>query len=186
MEVELFVRAKDLDHSGELWVMGEDIELEAALDEKLEDIVEMILDRHQLRFPEGTMDKLHTSRFDIVVPPDHKVDKKQYHYQLRRIGLTVKDNVLEIRPTMMGVWMWHPMDFYVDQFKDLLTDLIGDKQLSVAELVELVKGKKPPVLRTSTKVFMRMYPETFLLTTSLRSDRTNVELNKDMTVPLFI
>ena len=60
------------------------------------------------------------------------------------------------------------------------------KQLSVAELVELVKGKKPPVLRTSTKVFMRMYPETFLLTTSLRSDRTNVELNKDMTVPLFI
>jgi hypothetical protein len=156
MEVELFVRAKDLDHSGELWVMGEDIELEAALDEKLEDIVEMILDRHQLRFPEGTMDKLHTSRFDIVVPPDHKVDKKQYHYQLRRIGLTVKDNVLEIRPTMMGVWMWHPMDFYVDQFKDLLTDLIGDKQLSVAELVELVKGKKPPVLRTSTKVFMRM------------------------------
>ena len=79
MEVELFVRAKDLDHSGELWVMGEDIELEAALDEKLEDIVEMILDRHQLRFPEGTMDKLHTSRFDIVVPPDHKVDKKQYH-----------------------------------------------------------------------------------------------------------
>ena len=44
MEVELFVRAKDLDHSGELWVMGEDIELEAALDEKLEDIVEMISD----------------------------------------------------------------------------------------------------------------------------------------------
>ena len=186
MEVDLYVRAKDEDHFGELYTMGEDIWLEAALDEKLEDIVEMILDRHQQRFPEGTTEKLHTARFDIVVPPDHKVDKKQYHYQLRRIGLTVKDNILEIRPTMKGVWMWHPMDYYVEKFKEDLVRLIGDKQLEVSEIVTLVHKTKPPVLRMSTKVFMRMYPEVFLMETSLRSDLSKVSLNKNGDLPMFL
>lgn len=184
MEVELLVRARDYDHRKELYNMGEDLEIEAALDEKLDDIIEMILDRHQQRFPEGTMEKLHTSRFDIVVPPDHVVDKKQYHYQLRRIGLTVKDNILEIRPTTVGIWLWHPMDYYVEQYKEHLIKVIGDRQVELCDLVHEVK--KPPVLRTSTKVFLRMYPETFLVETSLVSNLSNVRLNKDMSVPIFL
>ena len=184
MEVELLVRAVDLDHKQEPWNMGEDIELEAALDEKLEDIVEMILDRHQLRFPENTMPKLDSSRYDIVVPPDHKVDKKHYHYQLRRIGLTVKDNVLEIHPTTVGIWLWHPMDYYVEQFKAALLKRLGNDVVDLCDLVHSVA--KPPVLRTSTKVFLRKYPETFLVTTSLRSDRSNVRVNKDMSPPIFL
>lgn len=186
MEVELLVRAKDLDHKQESWTMGEDIELEAALDEKLEDIVEMILDRHQLRFPENTVPKLDNSRFDIVVPPDHKVDKKHYHYQLRRIGLTVKDNVLEIHPTTVGIWLWHPMDYYVDQFKAALVKRIGDEVVELCDLVHCDLVHKPPVIRTSTKVFLRKYPEVFLVTTSLRSNRSNVRMNKDLSPPIFL
>ena len=112
MEVDLLVRGRDLDHYGELWTMGDDIEVEAALDEKVEDIVEMILERHQKRFPKGTP-KLHASRFDVFVPgkEDHKVRKEDYSLALRRVGLTVRDNVLEIRPTTMGVWLWHPMQY---------------------------------------------------------------------------
>ena len=66
-------------------------------------------------------------------------------------------------------------------------EIIGDRKVMIEDLVkELHEGKvRAPVLRMSTKVFMRTYPELFLIETSLVSGKSSVRRNKNLDPPLY-
>ena len=63
---------------------------------------------------------------------------------------------------------------------------IGKRQVMLSELVEEVKRTRPPPIRTSTKVFLRCYPEVFWVTTHIASGLSEVRLNKTLEPPTFL
>ena len=63
---------------------------------------------------------------------------------------------------------------------------IGNRQVMLSELVEEVKRTRPPPIRTSTKVFLRCYPEVFWVTTHIASGLSEVRLNKTLEPPTFL
>ena len=69
-----------------------------------------------------------------------------------RVGLTANNCLLEFRPKEMGLWMWHPLEYYKTQYRELLVKTIGNRQVMLSELVEEVKRTRPPPIRTSTSV----------------------------------
>jgi hypothetical protein len=203
MEIDCIIRGRDRDHFGEWWTMGDDIVLEVPLDQKVYKVIEMVQDILAARFtPENAEEPdygehgnaMHTSRLDVVIPielaggkvDDRNVTESEWSMSLQRVGLTANKCLLEFRPKEPGLWAWHPLQYHKDLFRELLVKTIGKRQVQLTELVEEVKHKRPPPIRTSTKVFLRCYPEVFWVTTSLNSGLSDVRLNKTLEPPCFL
>ena len=203
MEVDLIIRGRDKDHFGDWWTMGDDIILEVPLDKQLSEIIKMVQDVLRERFtPEGEDEPdygehgnpMHVTRLDIVLPvylakgkrDDRNITESEWSMSLRRVGLTANNCLLEFRPKEMGLWMWHPLEYYKAQYRELLVKTIGNRQVMLSELVEEVKRTRPPPIRTSTKVFLRCYPEVFWVTTHIASGLSEVRLNKTLEPPTFL
>ena len=62
--------------------------------------------------------------------------------------------------------------------------------MELRDLVEELRKQgnqgRPPVIRQSTKVFLRMYPDIFHLTTDLGSGFSQVKLNKNLDPPIYL
>ena len=76
--------------------------------------------------------------------------------------------------------------YYKDKFRRDLVQIIGDRTVELRDLVQEVARIRAPVLRMSTKVFLRTYPEIFLVETNLASTFSSVRLNKNYDPPLYI
>ena len=137
MEVDLIIRGRDKDHFGDWWTMGDDIVLEVPLDKQLSEIIKMVQDVLRQRFtPEGADEPdygehgnpMHVTRLDIVLPvylakgkrDDRNITESEWSMSLRRVGLTANNCLLEFRPKEMGLWMWHPLEYYKAQYRELL------------------------------------------------------------------
>ena len=137
MEVDLIIRGRDKDHFGDWWTMGDDIVLEVPLDKQLSEIIKMVQDVLRQRFtPEGADEPdygehgnpMHVTRLDIVLPvylakgkrDDRNITESEWSMSLRRVGLTANNCLLEFRPKEMGLWMWHPLEYYKTQYRELL------------------------------------------------------------------
>ena len=137
MEVDLIIRGRDKDHFGDWWTMGDDIILEVPLDKQLSEIIKMVQDVLRQRFtPEGADEPdygehgnpMHVTRLDIVLPvylakgkrDDRNITESEWSMSLRRVGLTANNCLLEFRPKEMGLWMWHPLEYYKTQYRELL------------------------------------------------------------------
>ena len=161
MEVDLIIRGRDKDHFGDWWTMGDDIVLEVPLDKQLSEIIKMVQDVLRQRFtPEGADEPdygehgnpMHVTRLDIVLPvylakgkrDDRNITESEWSMSLRRVGLTANNCLLEFRPKEMGLWMWHPLEYYKNQYRELLVKTIGNRQVMLSELVEEVKRTRPP------------------------------------------
>ena len=137
---------------------------------------------------------MHVTRLDIVLPvylakgnrDDRNITESEWSMSLRRVGLTANNCLLEFRPKEMGLWMWHPLEYYKNQYRELLVKTIGNRQVMLSELVEEVKRTRPPPIRTSTKVFLRCYPEVFWVTTHIASGLSEVRLTKTLEPPTFL
>lgn len=169
--VVIIVRGVDLDEDGNRWVMGDDVCLEASL----EAILKSVVDRVRI------LKAIHASRVRVVIPPGHIIENLEIN--LKRVGINEKSNVIEIHPTTRGVWMWHPMEYYERQYKDELFRVLGDDKMDLTELIQ--KASKPPVLRMTTHVFLRKYPDFFVVETSLASNLSRVRKNSDNSNLLF-
>ena len=66
----------------------------------------------------------------------------------------------------------------------VLVITIGEATWELRDLVQAIK--RPPVIRQSTKVFLRMYPDVFHMTTNLNSGFSTVKLNKTLDPPLYL
>lgn len=173
MEVDIILRGVDVNEYGMRWVMGEDVVLNYAVDESLLIVVERLMKIKQIDI----------SRMQIVIPPNRIVGNNQLDASLKTVGISVNNNVIEVHPTTRGVWMWHPMEHYEDLYRRELLDVLGDQKLMLSELIRL--AKKPPVLRMTTRVFLRKYPDVFVVETSLVSNRSFVRKNIDNSNVLF-
>lgn len=173
MEIDIILRGVDVDEYGDRWVMGEDVVLNYSVDDSLLLVVERLMKVKQI-------DK---SRMQIVIPPNRVVSNNQLDVSLKTVGITVNNNVIEVHPTTRGVWMWHPMEYYEDFYLKKLLDVLGDQKMMLSELIRL--AKRPPVLRMTTRVFLRKYPDVFVVETSLVSNRSSVRKNVDNSNLLF-
>ena len=59
-------------------------------------------------------------------------------------GVDGEQLLAEFRPKEMGLWMWHPLEYYKNQYRELLVKTIGNRQVMLSELVEEVKRTRPP------------------------------------------
>uniref|UniRef100_A0A7S3NQ47 Uncharacterized protein n=1 Tax=Aureoumbra lagunensis TaxID=44058 RepID=A0A7S3NQ47_9STRA len=173
MEMNVIITAVDLDNEGNPWIMGETLEIDINPDAPVQTFLEKIADIKQIDI----------NRMKIIVPPDRVITCEMYELSLRRSGINHQENRVELRPTTPGVWSWHPIDYYEQLYVKELKRVIGNDELSLSEVIQI--AKKPPVLRTSTRVFLRKYPDLFFVSTSLVSNLSTVRLNTENSLPLF-
>lgn len=170
--MKLRVRGVDVDEHGELWVLGEDLVLtEFALDSTLDRVVGRVCE----------VKGIPASRLKVVIPPDRAISKLDV--SLKQLGLDPQDPTIEVHPTHRGIWLWHPMNWYEETYCRELLRGIGDSRVAVSALKQF--AKRPPVLRMSTRVLLRKYPDLFALETSLASQESVVRKNTDAALPLF-
>ena len=163
--MELMIRAMDVMEGGDDWVMGDDLVLEADVNDTVASVVERIVETKGIP----------KERMHVVVPPSKVIDPKDYGLSLRRMGLSEDKDVLVVRPTTKGVWRWHSTAHYEKVFLEELQKHLEGKTLALEDLIAV--ARKPPVIRTSTRVFLRKYPDVFALETSLETQLSRVKLN---------
>lgn len=167
--MKLRVRGVDVDEHGDQWVLGEDLVLtELDVESTLDSVIGRVCE----------VKGIPISRLKVVIPPDRVISKLDV--SLKQLGL---EDIIEVHPTHRGIWLWHPMDWYEETYCRELLRGIGDKRVAVSALNQL--AKRPPVLRMSTRVLLRKYPDLFAVETSLASQESVVRKNTDAALPLF-
>ncbi|KAJ1448789.1 hypothetical protein M885DRAFT_537750 [Pelagophyceae sp. CCMP2097] len=161
MEVLLRVVAIDLDEDGLPWSMGE---AHFVLDEVL------------------SAKRLAAQRVRVVVRAA-AIEEAQYSIPLCRLGITVKETVIELHPTTPGAWLWHDLDYYEQRLIEEIERHLGHKEVEVVDLIRQLR--RPPVIRSSTRVFLRRWPDKFVTVTDIASGHSRVRRNFDGFEPVF-
>ena len=155
------LRGVDVDPvDGREWNLGEDVTLVTEADETLESVMERL----------GAMKGIPQERMKILTKK-RIIESDDYGHSLQRLGITASSNRIVVMPTSPGIWHWLSPTQYERRYVDALLAFTATPIL-LSDL--LLKVKKPPVLRNSTQVILRKYPDLFLLETSLHSHQTTV------------
>ena len=176
------------------WIMGEKLTLYTYPDITLANLAHFIFEHKE---KEGTT--ISTSQMKFCLPPNRLLPRDQWGKSLRTCGV-LDNTILQLAPIIPSCWLWHPMMFYHDRFRDTIIkvislyesdndkDGIGDIDDNMITIEELEKRVPlpPPLQPFGYLTFVRIYPELFYVEVSKGGYEVQVQINRDASLPVWL
>lgn len=108
-------------------------------------------------------------------------------WKLRRIGLLPND-ILTVSPTMNSTWLFNDMEYYENKYITDISYLISnsmEKKLTLNNL-DAILTKRVPFKKLPLIVFLRKFPDFFLVYTDISTHEKIISMNVDFKYPLFL
>mmetsp|Transcript_49856 Transcript_49856/g.59973 ORF Transcript_49856/g.59973 Transcript_49856/m.59973 type:complete len:187 (+) Transcript_49856:192-752(+) len=165
------------------WKMGNDLNLCVSPEISWEELGSIIRKHKQC---------IHPSRMTFILPPARPIAKEQWKMCLRQSGV-YDESMITLEPTLSGVWLWHPIDYYRKEFLDGIIKLVKARSAPVeiygggvpVKSIRKYVALPPPLRREDYLPFIRQYPEIFLVEVNTVTKKTIVRMNTNLELPVW-